>query len=150
MCRNRQATKTEDNIFSILGLVSDENRDKLLDSTRTGDGTDLRTLYTNYARVLADGSGWSYVFSLIGIGATESRGLPSWVPDLRLPLHSKPFWYYGCTNFRATSGPCSFSIEMSEDVPGSDSNACLRLFSAHIDEIVQVGEALDKLFLEKS
>jgi len=71
--------------------------------------------------------------------------LPSWVPDLRNPLLPKPFWFYGCTHFRAATyvKPTMFDVgECSRDDP---SNWTLAVLAAQVDVVEQVGESFAEL-----
>jgi Heterokaryon incompatibility protein (HET) len=152
LCRDRQASRPEDKIMSILGLVSGDMGSNLIDGVKTEDGILLGKLYANCAEILAGEAGWPYVLSLVATGAAESRDLPSWVPDFRVPLHPKPFWFYGCTHFEAaTSVPAAFATSESKDAQDDGrSHPCLTLSTAYIDEIVQVGESHNELDLTQA
>ncbi|KAI1733500.1 hypothetical protein F4680DRAFT_441413 [Xylaria scruposa] len=154
LCRDRQAFRAEDKVFAILGLVEAKMRERLTRGAIASDGrTVLHRLYTNCAVILANEQGWPYTLSLVACGAARTPDLPSWVPDLRVPLKPKPFWYYGCKHFRAASSMSGdFTVtegasdhpESSEEIPSSHAlafGATLTLQVAHVDEIVQVGES---------
>ncbi|KAI0183606.1 heterokaryon incompatibility protein-domain-containing protein [Xylaria flabelliformis] len=154
LCRDRQAYRAEDKVFAILGLVDTEMRDRLTRGAIASDGrTILHRLYTNCAVILAGEKGWPYTLSLTACGAAKTPDVPSWVPDLRVPLKPKPFWYYGCTHFHAASSikgdfivteGTSDHSESSEEILSSRAltlGARLTLQVAHVDEIVQVGES---------
>ncbi|RYP43476.1 hypothetical protein DL770_011654 [Monosporascus sp. CRB-9-2] len=148
VCRDRQASRPEDKVMSILGLLSEsENqRHKLLKDVRTADGNiRLAKLYANCAGILAGESGWPYVLSLVASGAAMSTDLPSWVPDLRVPLHPKPFWFFGCTHYSAATSvvPAEFTVIPPES--GGSHQLSLSLLAAYVDEIVQVGESSNEL-----
>ncbi|GAP90768.1 putative heterokaryon incompatibility protein [Rosellinia necatrix] len=154
LCRDRQASRAEDKVFALLGLVDAEMRERLTRGAIAIDGkTNLHKLYANCAVILAKEKGWSYTLSLVACGAAETPDLPSWVPDLRVPLKPKPFWYYGCTHFhaaRSVSGEFILTKDTSDDlvspeqIPSSHAlnfGATLTLRIARVDEIVQVGES---------
>ncbi|KAI0166386.1 hypothetical protein GGR57DRAFT_24482 [Xylariaceae sp. FL1272] len=120
--------------------------------------TILGKLYANCASILGSHHGWPYVLSLVACGAAETPDLSSWIPDLRLRLQPKPFWYYGSTHFcAATTVEGVFTIvneESSRDpetegeisasrMPGL--GPALTLSAAYVDEIVQIGESQAEL-----
>ncbi|KAI0164485.1 heterokaryon incompatibility protein-domain-containing protein [Hypoxylon sp. FL1284] len=142
LCRDRLASKPEDKILSLLGLVDPGTNRSLIQET-LALGLPLDKLYTIVTKFIAGQYGWSYVLSLAAVGAAEGQDLPSWVPDFRDPLYPKPFWFYGCTHFKAASTVAgNFSVD-----EGSRFNLvapftrCLVLSASYIDEVAQVGES---------
>ncbi|KAI1175052.1 heterokaryon incompatibility protein-domain-containing protein [Nemania sp. FL0916] len=150
ICRDRQASRDEDKVLSILGLAGPERTTRLLIGAMTRDEKILLDrLYTNCAKSLAEEHGWPYVLTLIETGTADVTDLPSWVPDLRVPLRPKPFWYYGCTHHHtAIAVEGEFSVSFTPD-PMWNQPFCpvLKLRAAYIDEIVQVGESHGELLV---
>lgn len=150
ICRDRQATRPEDKVMSILGLVGEEDRQRLLEGVIGRDAASMGEvlfdkLYANCAVVLAESAGWPYVLSLVAAGAAMTEDLPSWVPDLRSPLEPKPFWYYGSTRHSAASSvQGSFAASGLAD---GDAQMLLTLSAAFVDEVEQIGETYDELGL---
>jgi hypothetical protein len=147
ICRDRQAFRAEDKIFSVLGLAGQGRVSRLTEGVKTKDGSILLDrLYVNCAEVLAEDTGWPYVLSLVGTGAAESKDLPSWVPDLRSPLYPKPLWFYGCTHFKAaTSVQAAPTISNLGNTQGHGFLWSLLVSVTYIDEITQVGESQNEL-----
>ncbi|XXH03698.1 hypothetical protein Hte_010104 [Hypoxylon texense] len=151
LCRDRLASRPEDKIFSLLGLIDTDTDGMRIDDAVTEDGVSLYILYINVTKFLADKYGWSYILSLAAVGAAENGGLPSWVPDFRTPLYPKPFWFYGCTHFKAADTiPGGFSIEEGSELHSADSfSRGMDVSASYIDEIVQVGESHAELHPEQ-
>ncbi|KAI1762174.1 heterokaryon incompatibility protein-domain-containing protein [Hypoxylon sp. FL1150] len=143
LCRDRQASRPEDKIFSLLGVIDAETSGINIEDAVTEGGVSLDILYMNVTKYLADRYGWSYVLSLAAVGTPENGDLPSWVPDFRTPLYPKPFWFYGCTHFKAANTvPGHFSIhEGNRFHPATSFSWGLVVSASYIDEIVQVGES---------
>ena len=168
LCRDREATRAEDKIFSILGLAEEELRDSLrYDTSQDVDPqTLLHTLYVNCAVMVAQRRCWPYVLQLVGKsadaitettitavagGAGDGAGqeeegvqLPSWAPDLRVPLLPKPLWFYGCTHYRAATSvtPAFFNVVREPGVGWT-----LSLSAAQVGVVEQVGESHGELDL---
>lgn len=172
LCRDREATRPEDKVFSLLGLADEELRESLQHSASQGADprAALHSLYVRCAVIVAQRRGWPYVLQLVGksadatktviTGATGGAGvgvyleaednenekdsqLPSWTPDLRIPLLPKPFWFYGCTHYRGatTVKPAVFNVEKEAN------RWTLTLYAAQVDTVEQVGESFDELGL---
>lgn len=142
LCRDREASRPEDKVFSVLGLINSAEQERLMNGVDVTDGEALVTqLYANCGTYLAEEKGWPYLLTLVAMGAADSD-LPSWIPDLRVRLQPKPFWYYGCTHFTAaTSEHGEFSVTRPGTSTSTSAPWSLILRAAHIDEIVQVGES---------
>lgn len=151
LCRDRLASRPEDKIFSLFGLIGAETSAMRIEDAVTEDGVSLDILYINVTKFLADKYGWSYILSLAAVGAAENGGLPSWVPDFRTPLYPKPFWFYGCTHFKAADTVTgSFSIQEGSKLPLTTSLPWgLTVSASYIDEVVQVGESHAELHPEQ-
>ncbi|KAJ3549449.1 hypothetical protein NM208_g495 [Fusarium decemcellulare] len=52
----------------------------------------------------------------------QNTDLPSWVPDFRQPLRPKPFWYFGCEEFAAVTGPDWGEAETEAEDSNEDGN----------------------------
>jgi hypothetical protein len=76
---------------------------------------------------------------------TKERPLPSWVPDLRIPLLPKPFDYFGCTHHRAATHVKPAVFELTKGQPGDRFRWTLTISAAEIDTITQVGESYEEL-----
>ncbi|KAI1372511.1 heterokaryon incompatibility protein-domain-containing protein [Hypoxylon crocopeplum] len=142
ICRDRLASRPEDKIFSVLGLIDAERSRIRVEDAIATDGILLDVLYMNVTKALAEEHGWSYVLSLVAEGAAESTDLPSWILDFRNPLYPKPFWFYGGTHFKAAStAPSRFSICSPDASHPNTASWRLSLSASYIDEIVQIGES---------
>lgn len=158
LLRDRVAARPEDKVFSILGLLDKQVADDLTAGVMYGGKPRLEKVYLNGALAIARERGWPYVLSLVSLGSAECTDLPSWIPDLRKPLHPKPFWYYGSTHLAAATVtdailPGDFSV-VSTDLPETDTGTSatsigiplsIQLPLATIDTIVQVGESHSEL-----
>ena len=151
ICRDREASRPEDKIFSLLGLIDGNMRKRLTTGAITASqGVSLAKIYANCAFALAEDHGWPYVLTLIATGAAETIDLPSFVPDQRVPLKPKLFWYYGCTHFRAAkSVNGDFKLRGAASTSQPSLPWKLTLSAAYIDEIVQVGESHGELLVKQ-
>ena len=137
LCRDRKASRPEDKVFAILGLVNQEVRSRLL----TDKVKSVAQVYTDCTLVLVQQTSWVHVLSLIGKVCEGEKSIPSWIPDYSVSLRPKPFWYYGCAGFHAASSlPPSFRLLESGN-PSESSSQMLQLSAAHIDNVVQIGES---------
>ncbi|GAB1319161.1 Heterokaryon incompatibility domain-containing protein [Madurella fahalii] len=148
LCRYREATKPEDKVKCLLGLVDEEMRSTL--RQYEGDGGTASSASPSFHRVfvgcaieLAKRNGWPYLFQLVNTpfidGGEESSQprLPSWVPDLRAPLFPKPFEYFGCKHYRAATYVKPVVFELND-------SWALTISAAMVDEIEQVGESTNE------
>ncbi|KAI9710689.1 MAG: hypothetical protein M1820_002522 [Bogoriella megaspora] len=140
LARDRKGSLPEDKIYSILGLVEQDVRSRLLqDTTRA-----VSEVYVDCTLALVQQTNWLHVLSLVGQVDGGVASIPSWVPDYSTSLRPKPFWYCGCTENRAAVG---VPPEFRHTECRNGSAPLLRISVAHIDEVVQIGESSSMLQL---
>jgi hypothetical protein len=141
LVRDRQATKSEDKVNSILGLVGSHDQKQL--QSPTDDEEPVEDVYVRFTVALASRSSWAHVLSLVGKVDDGIFELPSWIPDYSVPLRPKPFWYYGCSSFAAATAIHAQSNFLVVPLPTRSSKGTshgLRISTAKIDVIEQIGE----------
>ncbi|RYP72122.1 hypothetical protein DL770_008015 [Monosporascus sp. CRB-9-2] len=148
LCRDREATRPEDKVYSLLGLVDEEMRSALLQyadhrGSASSASPAFHQLFVGCTTELAKRNGWPYILQLVskplidGGGESNQPRLPSWVPDLRAPLLPKPFEYFGCKHYRAATYVKPAVFELND-------SWTLTIYAAVVDEIEQVGESFDE------
>ncbi|KAK4448654.1 heterokaryon incompatibility protein-domain-containing protein [Podospora aff. communis PSN243] len=131
--RDREASAPKDKVASLLGLVDEGMAETLMGYIQQDQEWDAFThTYMGCAIELAKRNGWPYVLRL-----TKEQPLPSWVPDLRVPLFPKPFDYFGCKHYRAATHVKPAVFELTGGQPGDRFQWTLSLSAAEIDTIVQ-------------
>ncbi|KAF4470897.1 multidrug resistance [Fusarium albosuccineum] len=122
LLRDHVATQPEDKVLSILGMLDKSTTEAVTDGVMHNGRARLDLLYFNCAKAIASERGWPYVLTLIATGAAENTDLPSWIPDFRQPLRPKPFWYFGCEEFAAVTGPDWGEAETEAEDSNEDDN----------------------------
>lgn len=155
LSRDRKSSRREDKVFAFLGLLDESLRQSLTKGVIDRGNIHVDRLYYNCAMALVEKRGWSWVLSLVaarsnapkrsdrGIQSEESE-LPSWLPDLNVPLWPKPFWYHGCSHFCA-SGSSHPNFHLVPVPSDSRFPSILRLSALQVDVIEQVGESWKEL-----